>query len=105
MIPAGFAGRINLTIPLATLLGLADRPGEIPGLGPVDPALTRDLARGAAANPRTSYCVTVTDQQGHAIGHGCARPEPKHHTRTAEPPEPRPPRGHDPPDHGPARRP
>src|SRR5580698_963411 len=87
VIPAGFAGRINLTIPLATLLGLADRPGEIPGLGPIDPALTRDLARGAAANPRTSYCVTVTDQQGHAIGHGCARPEPKHHTRTAEPPD------------------
>jgi hypothetical protein len=97
VIPAGFAGRINLTIPLATLLGLADRPGEIPGLGPVDPALTRDLARRAAANRRTSYCVTVTDEQGHAIGHGCARPEPKHHTRTAGQPEPPPPRGHDPP--------
>jgi len=97
VLPAGFAGRINLTIPLATLLGLADRPGELPGLGPVDPALTRDLARAAAQNPKTSYCVTVTDQQGHAIGHGCARPEPKNRARTAEQPEPRPPRGHDPP--------
>ena len=37
IIPAGFAGRINLTIPLATLLGLAERPGEISGLGPIDP--------------------------------------------------------------------
>ena len=36
-VPAGFAGRITLTIPLATLLGLADRPGEIPGIGPIDP--------------------------------------------------------------------
>jgi len=36
-LPAGFAGRVNLTIPLATLLGLAERPGEIPGLGPIDP--------------------------------------------------------------------
>jgi len=92
VLPAGFAGRMNLTIPLVTLLHLADRPGELPGLGPVDPALTRDLARAAAANPKTSYCVTVTDEQGHAIGHGCARPEPKNHTRQA-----RPPGGHDPP--------
>jgi hypothetical protein len=37
VLPAGFAGQINLTIPLATLLGLAERPGEIPGIGPVDP--------------------------------------------------------------------
>ena len=36
-LPAGFAGRVNLTISLATLLGLAERPGEIPGLGPIDP--------------------------------------------------------------------
>jgi hypothetical protein len=85
VIPAGFAGRINLTIPLATLLGLAGRPGELPGLGPIDPALARDLARAAARNPKTSYCVTVTDQQGHAIGHGCARPEPKNRGRTGKP--------------------
>lgn len=39
ILPVGFAGRLNLTIPLATLLKLADRPGEIPGLGPVDPWL------------------------------------------------------------------
>ena len=76
MIPAGFTGRNHLTIPLATLLELADRPGEIPGLGPVDPWLGRDLARAAAASPKTTWCLTVTDDQGHAIGHGCARPEP-----------------------------
>ena len=103
VIPAGFIGCINLTVTLATLLGLADRPGEIPGIGPIDPALARDLAHAAAQNPKTTYCVTVTDQQGHAIGHGCARPEPKNHQRTAKRPEPRPPReqsppaGHDPP--------
>jgi Domain of unknown function (DUF222) len=75
-VPAGFAGRVNLTTPLATLLDLADRPGEIPGIGPIDPALARDLARAAAGNPRTTWCVTVTDADGHAIGHGCARPGP-----------------------------
>ena len=96
VIPAGFTGCINLTVTLATLLGLA-RPGELSGLGPVDPALARDLAGAAARNPRTTYCVTVTDEQGHAIGHGCARPEPQNRSRTARPPEPRPSRGHDPP--------
>ncbi len=59
--PSGFAGRLHLTVPLTTLLDLADRPGEIPGLGPVDPWLARDLARAAAANPQTTWCLTVTD--------------------------------------------
>jgi len=27
--------------------------------------------------------VTVTDEHGHAIGHGCARPEPKNHKKRA----------------------
>jgi hypothetical protein len=71
-----FAGRATLTVPLATLLDLADRPGEIPGIGPIDPWLTRDLAAAAARNPKSTWCVTVTDQHGHAIGHGCARPGP-----------------------------
>ena len=84
VIPAGFAGTVQLTVPLVTLLGLADRPAEIPGLGPVDPALARDLARAAAPNPKTTWCVTVTDQDGHAIGHGCARPEPKSHHKHRE---------------------
>jgi hypothetical protein len=37
MIPPGFAGQVNLTIPAATLIGRADRPGELSGIGPVDP--------------------------------------------------------------------
>ena len=76
VIPPGFAGRANLTIPLATLLDLADRPGEMPGIGPLDPDLARDLAAAAARTARSTWCVTVTDQDGHAIGHGCARPAP-----------------------------
>jgi len=79
LVPAGFAGKVTLTVPLATVTGLADRPGEIAGIGPVDPWLARDLARAAAANPKTTWCVTVTDEQGHAVGHGCARPQPKSH--------------------------
>ncbi|HEV2537650.1 MAG TPA: hypothetical protein VGU21_09080, partial [Streptosporangiaceae bacterium] len=77
VVPAGFAVRGTLTVPLVTLAGLADRPGELGGIGPVDPWLARDLAAAAARNPKTTWCVTVTDEQGHAVGHGCARPEPR----------------------------
>jgi hypothetical protein len=83
--PGGFAGRVTLTVPLTNLLDLADRPGEISGIGPVDPWLARDLANAAAANPKTTWCITVTDEQGHAVGHGCARPGPKRHRKRAGP--------------------
>jgi uncharacterized protein DUF222 len=86
MIPPGFAGQVTLTIPEATLNGRADRPGELGGIGPIDPDLARDLAAAAARNPRSTWCVTVTDKDGHAVGHGCARP-----------PRRRKPGGHDPP--------
>jgi hypothetical protein len=84
-VPAGFVGRVNLVAPLATLTRLADRPGELAGLGPIDPWLARDLAAAAARNPKTTWCVTVTDAKGHAIGHGCTRPEPKSNRKRAGP--------------------
>src|SRR5580693_9179164 len=100
--PAGFAARLNLTVPLATALGLADRPGEAGPLGPIDPWLARDLARAAAGNPTTTWCVTVTDEHGHAIGHGCGRPAPKEaRKRRTKQKGPGPPGGHDPPGGGP----
>ena len=55
------AAKINLTIPLATLLGLAEHPGEATGFGPIDAALARTLAAQAASHPATSWCITVTD--------------------------------------------
>src|SRR5437016_33206 len=68
--------------------GLSDRPGELAGHGPVDPWLARDLVTAAAASPGTTWCVTVTDQHGHAVGHGCARPEPKGTRKRAGPAPP-----------------
>ena len=53
-----------LTIPLVTLLGLAEHPGEARGLGALDPALARQLAASAARNPRSTWCITVTDELG-----------------------------------------
>jgi hypothetical protein len=86
VIPPGFAGQVTLTIPEATVTGRADRPGELGGIGPVDPDLARDLAQAAARNPRSTWCITVTGTDGHAVGHGCARPARR-----------RTPDGHDPP--------
>jgi Domain of unknown function (DUF222) len=95
VIPPDFAGRGTLTIPAVTLLDLADRPGEMAGIGPIDPDLARDLAGAAARNPRSTWCVTVTDSQGHAIGHGCGRPAP---ASTAKRHKPDTSGGPDPPD-------
>ena len=56
--PEGFAGRATLTVPLATMTGLADRPGDLTGIGPVDPnpgANTVDRYRTwASADPVSS---------------------------------------------------
>ena len=94
----GFAGRINLTISLATLLGLADRPGEIGGIGPIDPALARDLARAAAGQPQ-DHLVRDGHRPGRARHRARLRP-----ARTQEPArpldkrqKPGPPDGRDPP--------
>ena len=76
--------------------GHPDRPAGHPGRprGParraVRPGPGRPVAgprprRRRRANPKTTWCLTVTDQQGHAIGHGCARPEPKSHRKRAGP--------------------
>jgi hypothetical protein len=64
----------DLIFPLATLLGLADRPGEGHGLGALDPHLCRTLAATAALSPHSAICVTITNADGTAIGHGCAKP-------------------------------
>ena len=67
------AARINLTIPVKTLLELGDVPGDAGPFGPLDPAAARDMARAAAAHPGTRWCVTATDSKGRAVAHGCAR--------------------------------
>jgi hypothetical protein len=64
----------EVTAPLATLQKRAERPGETRLLGPLDPALTRDLAAAAARSPHSRWGVTIVDDHGYAIGHGIARP-------------------------------
>ena len=71
--PGGLAARINVTVPLSTLLGTSGTPGEVAAFGPVDAELARELARAAGMHPATRWCVTVIGQHGQAVGHGCAR--------------------------------
>ena len=63
-------GTVNLTVPLSTLLDLADRPGEVPGFGPLHADTCRDLADAMARHRATRWCVTITDPNGYAVAFG-----------------------------------
>ncbi|HEX7159923.1 MAG TPA: hypothetical protein VF223_01660, partial [Trebonia sp.] len=63
----------EVTVPLVTLQRRAERPGDNRLLGPLDPAMTRDLTAAAARSPRSSWEVTIVDDHGYAVGHGVAR--------------------------------
>jgi len=69
-------GTVHLTMPATAWLGLTDNPGDIPGIGPVDADTCRDLAGTVATNPATRWCITLTDPNGRAVAHGCARAGP-----------------------------
>jgi hypothetical protein len=75
--PAGaavppLAGSVNLTLPLATLLGWSQAPGEAGRFGPLDAQTAREIAQGAAASPAARWHLTITDANGQAVAHGCA---------------------------------
>jgi hypothetical protein len=72
----GMTGSVNLTMPLATWLGLSDGPGEAAGYGPLDADDSRALADLLAQRPGNRWCVTLTGQHGQPIGHGCTRTKP-----------------------------
>ena len=79
VIPAGFAGRVTLTVPLDTLTGRADRPGEMAGLGPIDPWLAGPGPRRRAQPP-----VDLVRDRNRRAG---TRHRPRlRQTRTREPP-------------------
>jgi hypothetical protein len=63
-------------MPVSTWLGLNEAPGEAAGYGPLDADTCRGLAAKLAEGGRARWCVTVTDDDGQAIGHCCARAWP-----------------------------
>ena len=72
--PTRLTGTVNLTVPLATLLGITDAPGELGAFGPVTAHTAREIAAAAVDAQTIRWCVTVTGDNGVPIGHGCARP-------------------------------
>ena len=72
--PAATVPLAEVTVPLATLQHRAERAGDSPLLGPLDPALARQLAAAAARSAHSRWEITVTDEHGYATGHGIARP-------------------------------
>jgi hypothetical protein len=46
----------------------------VAGYGPLDADTCRDLADRLAAGPRATWCVTLTDPNGRAAAHACAKP-------------------------------
>jgi hypothetical protein len=69
-------GNVNLTMPLASWIGISEAPGEVPGFGPADAGTCRGLAGWLAAHPASRWCLTLTDRDGRAVAHACARHGP-----------------------------
>ena len=88
----GPAGAVNLTMPLATWLGLSDAPGHAAGYGPLDAGDSRDLAARLAGQRGARWCITLTGEGGRPVAHGCARVGPGPSGRSRPPPR-RSPRG------------
>jgi uncharacterized protein DUF222 len=69
--------QINVTVSLATLLGLDDQAGDLDGYGPI-PA---ELARRIAADESGTWRRLVTDPLGHLIDYGQTTYRPPQHLR------------------------
>jgi Domain of unknown function (DUF222) len=77
------AALITITVPLGTVQGLSEEPGNADGFGPLDAETARDLLAAGARNPRTRWCITAVAPDGTAAAHACA-PGARH-----GPPDPR----------------
>ena len=67
------AGQIHLTLPITTLLGLTDHPGEAPGYGPLHADSARLLACALAGHRATRWRITLTAPDGTALATGSHR--------------------------------
>jgi hypothetical protein len=63
-------GTVQLTIPLLTLLRLADRAGEAPGHGPLHADTCRTLADSMARHHATQWGIVITSPTGQALSFG-----------------------------------
>jgi hypothetical protein len=74
----GVRASVTLLVWASTLAGHDDKPAELAGWGVTDPALARELAAAAAAaGDASDWHITVVNDQGWAIGHGCPLTKPR----------------------------
>jgi len=64
---------LNLTLPLATPLRLAEAARGRPGLGRPRPLPCPRASRGSGRSPHSRFCVTVVNEQGHAMPTDCCK--------------------------------
>ncbi|MDJ0351096.1 DUF222 domain-containing protein, partial [Cryobacterium sp. PH29-G1] len=63
---AGIGATVNVTVPVLTLMGKSDEPGELEGYGPIDPETARKLAGTATSflriltHPHTGIVLDVS---------------------------------------------
>ncbi len=66
------AALVTITVPLETMQGMSETPGEVGGFGLIDGDDARALVAAAAKHPRTRWCITALNPDGTAAAHGCA---------------------------------
>jgi hypothetical protein len=67
------AGGVEITVPLAALMGVSDEPGHLAGWGPVLAEVARSLAQQQRDRP---WRFSVHDEAGALVGHGRLRRRP-----------------------------
>jgi hypothetical protein len=67
---------VEIRVGLGTLLGLDERPGEIPGLGPVDAEITRRVV--ATQHRGAEWVYAVVDGDGYLLLAGPLRRRPRY---------------------------
>jgi len=66
---AGIRATVNVTVPVLTLMGKSEEPGELEGYGPIDPETARKLAGTAKSftrilvHPETGVALSVSAEQ------------------------------------------
>jgi len=65
------AALVTITVPVETMQGLSETPGEVGGFGLLDAPDVRAVVAAAARHPRTRWCVTALHPDGTAAAHGC----------------------------------
>jgi hypothetical protein len=63
----GVTGTVHVIVPIDTLQGPSDRPGEVPGYGAVPASVARMIAASAT---QERWCYSIVDDTGRAIRHG-----------------------------------